>query len=207
MVFGYARVSTYEQSLDLQIDALADFGIEAKNIYCDKISSGRSERPQLDQLLSKLREGDTLVVWKLDRLARSLIDFTQKMTLFNEQGILFKSITEPFIDTTNSGPHADLFTNMIAAMAQFERDLIKERTKAGLVSARIRGRVLGRPQGLSNSNKKKAQRCVKLFREGILTVDEICEDVGVSRATYYKYLRLEGESESLRPYKRQDIEK
>ncbi|GJQ04873.1 hypothetical protein CAPN009_12880 [Capnocytophaga canimorsus] len=85
----------------------------------------------MDQLLSKLREGDTLVVWKLDRLARSLIDFTQKMTLFNEQGILFKSITEPFIDTTNSSPHADLFTNMIAAMAQFERDLIKERTKAG----------------------------------------------------------------------------
>ncbi|WP_172914812.1 recombinase family protein [Capnocytophaga canis] len=205
MIFGYARVSTHEQNLDLQIDALVNFGIEAKNIYCDKISSSKSERPQLNQLLSKLREGDTLVVWKLDRLVRSLIDFTQKMTLFNEQGILFKSITEPFIDTTQNSPHSHFFMNMIATMAQFERDLIKERTKAGLVSARIRGRVLGRPQGLSNKNKKKAQRCVKLFKEGILTVDEICEDVGVSRATYYKYLRLEGIEGEIRNYTKQGV--
>lgn len=199
MLFGYARVSTHEQNLDLQIDALIHFGIDPKNIYCDKISSTKNERPQLDLLLSILRDEDTLVVWKLDRLARSLIDFTQRMTFFNENRILFKSITEPFIDTTQTSPHTHFFINMIATMAQFERDLIKERTKAGLVSARIRGQVLGRPRGISEKNKKKAKRCAKLFKESILSVDEICQDVGISRATLYKYLRLEG-VEGIRKY-------
>lgn len=201
MFFGYARVSTHEQNLDLQIDALVNFGVDSKNIFCDKISATKSERPQLDLLLSKLRQGDTLVVWKLDRLARSLIDFTQKMSFFNENGILFKSITEPFIDTTQSSPHGQFFMNMIATMAQFEKDLIRERTKAGLISARLRRRELGRPKGISAKNEKKAQRCVRLFKEGILSVSEICEEVGVSRATYYRYLRQQG-VEEIRSYEK-----
>lgn len=201
MIFGYARVSTHEQLLDLQIDALLNFGIDPKNIYHDKVSASKNNRPQLDILLSKLRTGDTLVVWKLDRLARSLIDFTHRMTYFSENGILFKSITESFIDTTQNSPHTQFFTNMIATMAQFEKDLIRERTRAGLVSARLRGQVLGRPSGISEKNKKKAQRCIKLFNEGILSVDEICQDVGISRATYYKYLRINGIKE-IRPYRK-----
>lgn len=201
MTFGYARVSTHEQNLDLQIDALVNFGIDSKNIFCDKISATKSKRPQLDLLLSKLRQGDTLIVWKLDRLARSLIDFTQKMSFFNENGILFKSITEPFIDTTQSSPHGQFFMNMIATMAQFEKDLIRERTKAGLISAQLRGKELGRPKGISAKNEKKAQRCARLFKEGILSVSEICEEVGVSRATYYRYLREQG-VEGIRNYER-----
>lgn len=200
MIFGYARVSSQEQNLDLQIDALINFGVNEKNIYCDKISSVKGKRPQLDLLLSKLRDGDTLVVWKLDRLARSLIDFTNRMTFFANNGILFKSITEPFMDTTQNSPHGQFFMNMIAAMAQFEKDLICERTKAGLASARIRGRELGRPKGILGKNQKKAQRCVRFFKEGILSVNEICEEVGVSKATYYKYLRLQGVGNNIRPY-------
>lgn len=202
MIFGYARVSTHEQNLDLQLDALINFGIEAKNIFCDKISSSKSERPQLNSLLSKLREGDILIVWKLDRLARSLIDFTQKMTYLNERGVAFKSITEPFIDTTSNTPHAQFFMNMIATMSEFERDLIRERTRAGLVSARLRGKQLGRPQGISAKNQKKALRCAKLYQEGILNIEEICQDVGVSRATFYKYLRQQGLETTIRKYQK-----
>lgn len=200
MIFGYARVSTSDQSLNLQIDALLKEGIEMKNIYTDKISSTVKERKSLIKLWDFAREGDTIVVWKLDRLARSLIHFTKLMNELEEKGVKFKSITEPFIDTTKESSHSKFLVNMFAALAQLERDIIIERTKAGLESARLRGRVLGAPKGLSKKNQQKAVLSEEYFKEGRMTVTEICERLEISRATYYKYLRIRGLQGKLRPY-------
>lgn len=200
MIFGYARVSTQEQSLDLQLDALLKEGIPPKNIYTDKVSSTKEERKSLKKLLNYVREGDTIVVWKLDRLARSLIHFTKLMTEFEEKGVKFKSITEPFIDTTDKSSHSEFIINIFAALAQLERDIIIERTKAGLESARRRGKVLGAPKGISKKNQQKAVLCEEYFKEGKLTVSQICERLEISRATYYKYLRDRGLASKLRPY-------
>src|SRR5680860_543436 len=200
MVFGYARVSTADQSLNLQLDALLKEGVEKRNIYTDKVSSTVEERKSLIKIWEYIREGDTLVVWKLDRLARSLIHFTKLMNELEEKGVKFKSITEPFIDTTKESSHSRFLVNMFAALAQLERDIIVERTKAGLESARIRGRVLGAPKGLSKKNKQKAVLCEEYFKEGRLTVAEICDRLEISRATYYKYLRIRGLQGKLRPY-------
>lgn len=202
MVFGYARVSTMEQSLGLQLDALLKEGIPQKNIYTDKVSSTKEVRNSLSKLLKYVRDGDTIVVWKLDRLARSLIHFTNLMTKLKEKGVRFRSITEPFIDTTEKSSHSEFIINIFAALAQLERDIIIERTKAGLESARRRGKVLGAPKGLSKKNQQKAVLCEEYFNNGILTVTEICERMNISRATYYKYLRLRGLSGKLRSYKR-----
>lgn len=201
MIFGYARVSTHEQHLDLQIDALLKQGVKEPNLYTDKISAVHKQRKNLENLLNQLRENDTLIVWKIDRIARSLIDFNKLMNFFSKKNIYFKSITEPFINTTDETPHSKLITNIFASLAQFERDLIIERTKAGLVSAKKRGKTLGKPKGLSEKAKKKAKRVKRFFIEGFLTVDEICKEVGISRATYYKYLREMG-VEEIRPYKK-----
>ena len=201
MVFGYARVSTAEQNLDLQLDAFLKERIDTKNIYTDKVSSSQEERKSLNKLLDYAREGDTIVVWKLDRLARSLIHFTNFINQLNEKGVKFRSITEPFLDTTDKSSHSQFIVNMFAALAQLERDIIIERTKAGLASARARGKILGAPRGISNKNQQKAIICEQYFKEGKLTVSEICERVDISRATYYKYLRHRGLNGNLRPYK------
>lgn len=200
MTFGYARISTKEQNLDLQLNALLKYGIEEKNILKDVVSGAQSERKKLDTLLKKLRPGDTLVVWKLDRLARSLIHFNKVMNELNEREIKFKSITENFIDTTETSAHSKFITNMFAVLAELERDIIIERTKAGLESARLRGKIIGRPEGLSKEAKRKAELCEYYFNEGKLKVGEICKIVDVSRATYYKYLKAKGLKGKLRPY-------
>ncbi len=207
MVFGYARVSTAEQSLDLQLDALLKEGVEQKNIYTDKVSSTKEERKSLAKLLKYVRDGDTIMVWKLDRLARSLIHFTKLMSELDEKGVKFKSITEPFIDTTEKSSHSEFIINIFAALAQLERDIIIERTKAGLESARHRGKVLGAPKGISKKNQQKAVLCEEYFKEGRLTVSEICKRLDISRATYYKYIRYRGFSGKLRPYKKAIINK
>ncbi len=201
MVFGYARVSTNEQNLDLQIDAFLKEGIDIKNIYTDKVSSAREDRKSLSKLLKYVREGDTIVVWKLDRLARSLIHFTNFINELNKKEVKFRSITEPFLDTTDKSSHSQFIVNIFAALAQLERDIIIERTKAGMASARARGKVFGAPKGISKKNQQKSILCAEYFKEGKLTVNEICERVGVSRATYYKYLRHQGLDGKLRPYK------
>ena len=202
MLFGYARVSTKEQNLDLQLKALLKYGVEEKNLVHDIVSGSSSERIKLDGLIDKLRQGDTLVVWKLDRLARSVIHFSKVMNGFNEKGIHFKSITEPFIDTTTNSPHSKFMINIFATLAELERDIIVERTKAGLESARSRGRVFGRPSGLNDQAKRKVELCAYYFNEGKLKVSEICKMVDVSRGTYYKYLKIKGLNHKLRPYKK-----
>ena len=200
MIFGYARVSTNEQNLDLQIDAFLKEGIKDKNIYADKVSSTKEERKNLSKLLDYVREGGTIVVWKLDRLARSLIHFTNFINQLNDKEVKFRSITEPFLDTTDKSSHSQFIVNMFAALAQLERDIIIERTKAGLESAKRRGKILGAPKGISKKNQQKAVLCEEYFKEGKLTVSEICERLDISRATYYKYLRFRGLSGKVRPY-------
>lgn len=182
MIFGYARISTKEQNLDLQLNALLKFGIEEHNIIKDVVSGASSKRKNLDELIEKLREEDTLVVWKLDRLARSLIHFNKVMNHLSKKGIKFKSITEPFIDTTETSAHSNFIVNIFASLAELERDIIIERTKAGLDSAKQRGVVLGAPKGLSDKSKIKAKQCAYYFNEGILSVARICKIVVIFKA-------------------------
>ena len=183
-----------------RFDTFLKEGIDKKNIYTDKVSSSQEERKSLSKLLDFAREGDTIVVWKLDRLARSLIHFTNFINQLNEKGVKFRSITEPFLDTTDKSSHSQFIVNMFAALAQLERDIIIDRTKTGLASARARGKILGAPTGISKKNQQIAVLCEEYFNEGIMTVSEICDRLEISRATYYKYLRIRGLDGKLRPY-------
>jgi DNA invertase Pin-like site-specific DNA recombinase len=181
MLIGYARVSTTDQTLDLQKDALEKAGCE--RIFTDTASGAKAERIGLDEALSHLREGDTLVVWRLDRLGRSLNHLIETITKLNNRGIGFKSITES-IDTTTSG--GKLIFHIFGALAEFERDIIRERTQAGLTAARARGRRGGRPKSLT---PKKAQIAEALYKDKNNTIDEICRTLNVSRATFYRYIK------------------
>jgi DNA invertase Pin-like site-specific DNA recombinase len=182
-LIGYARVSTEEQTLDLQLDALSEAG--CSKIYTDKISGSRSDRPELSKALDYVREGDTLAVWRLDRLGRSVRHLIEVVNDFEERGIGFKSLQETIDTTTSTGK---LTFHIFAALAQFERDLIAERTKAGLEAARRRGRVGGRRTVMS-PDKLKVIR--ELYEDPVskMTVQQIADTVGVSRATVYRHLK------------------
>ncbi len=191
MRIGYARVSTSEQRLNLQKDALQAAG--CGQLFTDVVSGVRTERPGLNAALQTCRSGDILVVWKLDRLGRSLPDLVRTIGNLADRGIGFQSLQEQ-IDTTTAG--GKLIFHIFASLAEFERDLIRERTRAGLVAARARGRVGGRPKGL-DQKKQKAARALK--KNGAYSVREICEIVGISRNTYYKYTREGTASSSAKP--------
>ena len=178
MLIGYARVSTGDQSLDLQNDALKKAGCE--KIFTDTISGMKSARPGLDEALSHLRKGDVLVVWKLDRLGRSLKGLLDLIEKFYQTDIQFNSISDGINTTTSVGR---FFFNIMGSLAQMERELIVERTQAGLKAARERGRVGGRKRALSNSKLEAAQ---KLIDEGIPRKD-VAVSLGISRATLYRY--------------------
>ena len=166
MYIGYARVSTHEQHLDLQQDALQQVG--CKRIIVDRVSGTVAERPGLRQIKDLVREGDTLVVWRLDRLGRSIKDLIAWVHWLEQEGAGLKSLQEA-IDTTSTG--GKLTFHIFAALAEFERQLILERTQAGLQAARARGRLGGRPKALTAS---KQQRAVELYQEKRLAVQEIC---------------------------------
>jgi len=188
MKFGYARISTKEQKFDMQIDGLLRAGVEDENIYKDVSSGVKREREGFDKMTSKLRKGDEVIVWKLDRVARSVIHISKLMEGWELEGIQFRSIQEPFFDTTSS--HGRFVFTLFSAVAQLERDLIVERTNAGLAAARKRGRKGGRPHGLSKSAKLKAAMCAKLYKTNNTSVEEIMELTGIkSKATFYSYLR------------------
>jgi DNA invertase Pin-like site-specific DNA recombinase len=189
MLVGYARVSTTDQNLDLQRDALKAAGCE--RTFTDTASGAKTERPGLTQLLKEGRQGDTLVVWKLDRLGRSLPHLVETVREMEAQGIGFKSLQEN-IDTTTSG--GKLIFHIFASLAEFERDLIRERTNAGLSAARARGRKGGRPKGVMDTNKQKA--AIALKNDTSRSVSEICEILGVSRNTYYKYVRPDDQAKN-----------
>src|SRR5512144_113668 len=183
MLIGYARVSTSDQTLDLQKDALEKAGCE--RIFTDTASGAKAERIGLDEALSYVRPGDTLVVWRLDRLGRSLPHLIETIKGLADRGIGFKSITES-IDTTTSG--GKLVFHIFGALAEFERDIIKERTQAGLNAARARGRKGGRPKALT---PKKAQQALTLYNAKNHTIDEICRTLNISRATLYRYIKAQ----------------
>ncbi|MGB7917500.1 MAG: recombinase family protein [Rhodomicrobium sp.] len=180
MLIGYARVSTRDQNHDLQLDALSEAG--CRKIFEEKLSAANRDRPQLQAALDYVRAGDTLVVWKLDRLARSLKQLIETVEMLAEREIGFRSLTEN-IDTTSSGGR--LIFHVFGALAEFERSIIRERTTAGLVAARARGRVGGRPRSLSEEDIHIAKA---LLRDGKLTIAEIAERLDVAPSTLYKHL-------------------
>ena len=181
MKIGYARVSTPEQSLYMQRQALKQAGCD--RIFTDTASGVRSDRPGLEKVIEHLRPGeDTLVVWKLDRLGRSLQDLISIVKSLQEKKIGFHSLQES-IDTTTSG--GKLVFHIFSALAEFERDIIRERTNAGLAAARARGRFGGRPSLLSD---KQVIRLKKLYDERKNTVLEICKIFGISRPSFYNYV-------------------
>src|ERR687895_345744 len=181
MLIGYARVSTYDQTLALQQDALTEAG--CNRIFTDTASGAKAERKGLDQALSYVRKGDTFVVWRLDRLGRSLPHLISTMTDLEERGIGFKSLTEN-IDTTTSG--GKLIFHIFGALAEFERNLISERTTAGLTAARARGRKGGRPKALTARQLSIAQA---LYTDKQHSIAEICRTLKISRATLYRYIK------------------
>ena len=181
MFIGYARVSTDDQNLSLQRDALNQSGCE--RIFEDQISGAKSERLGLNEALEYARAGDTIVVWRLDRLSRSLKDLIEMVTLLESKEIGLRSLQEA-IDTSSSS--GKLIFHIFGALAEFERNLIRERTQAGLQAARARGRKGGRPKAL---DKDKQELAVKLYAEKRHTVVQICKMMGISKPTLYKYLR------------------
>jgi DNA invertase Pin-like site-specific DNA recombinase len=181
MLIGYARLSTYEQTLNLQRDALEKAG--CTKIFTDTASGAQAERKGLDEALNYVRKGDTLVVWRLDRLGRSLPHLISTMSDLEERGIGFKSLTEN-IDTTTSG--GKLIFHIFGALAEFERNLIRERTQAGLTAARARGKKGGRPKALSDRQISIAQ---SLYADRKTSIPEICRTLKVSKATLYRSLK------------------
>src|SRR3954467_1736167 len=180
MLIGYARVSTLDQTLALQQDALTAAG--CAELYTDTVSGSVTDRPGLSLALSHLRPGDTLVVWRLDRLGRSLSHLLETVRQLPDRGVGFRSLQEQ-IDTTTSG--GKLVFHVFGALAEFERDLIKERTHAGLQAARARGRLFGRPKLL---RPKQVEQLRTLANDDRNTVTEICQTLGISRATFYRYI-------------------
>jgi DNA invertase Pin-like site-specific DNA recombinase len=180
MFVGYARVSLPEQHFALQTDALQRAGCE--RLYTDTVSGRQAERPGLRTALEVLRAGDTFVVWKLDRLGRSLSHLVETVQDLHQQGIHFKSLQEN-IDTTSGA--GKLVFHLFAALAEFERDLIRERTRAGLAAARERGKLGGRPKAL---RPQQAARVRALYNARELSVPEICVLFGIGKTTVYRYL-------------------
>lgn len=179
MLIGYARVSTQDQNLDLQLQALKKAG--CKRTYDDQISGTRAERPGLAKALEHLREGDTLVVWKLDRLGRSVKQLVDLVNQLHQQGVQFKSLTDS-IDT--STPSGRFFFHVMASLAEMERELIIERTQAGLATARQLGRTGGRKRRMTDSKLKSAK---KLLANGI-PPKEVAKNLGVSVPTLYRWI-------------------
>ena len=199
MKLGYVRVSKADgsQTLDLQIDALIEAGVDKNNIYQDQASGKKDDRPGLESCLKALRENDTLVVWKLDRLGRDLRHLVNTVQDLSERGVGFKVLTGEGanIDTTTAS--GKLVFGIFAALAEFERELIRERTMAGLKSARARGKKGGRKFHLTKSQVRLAQASMK---DKDTNVSELCRELEVSRQTLYRYVSPGGE---LRDYGKQ----
>src|SRR6184192_1907532 len=183
MLIGYARVSTQEQTLNLQKDALVKAG--CAKIFTDTASGAKTERKGLEDAVTYVREGDTLVVWRLDRLGRSLKHLIETVAILDSRKIGFKSLTEN-IDTTTSG--GKLIFHIFGALAEFERNLIRERTQAGLEAARARGRKGGQPKALTPKQAAIAQH---LYDDKTNTIADICKTLNISRATLYRYIQTE----------------
>ncbi len=195
MKIGYARVSTKDQTVAPQVDALKKAG--CSKVYTEVMSGARSDRPILAKLVENLRPGDILVIWKLDRLGRSLQHLVDLVNDLMARKVGLKSLNDP-IDTTTS--HGRLTFNLFAALAEFERDVIRERTQAGFSAARARGRQGGRPRGITAKAESTAHAAEALYREGKLSAPDIAEKLRIAKSTLYAYLRHRGVK--LGPYRR-----
>ncbi len=184
MKIGYARVSTKDQTLSMQVDALKEAG--CKVVHEETVSGSKTERPILDEIMRNLREEDTLVIWKLDRLGRSLKHLVYLTTKLIDKKVGLISLNDPIDTTTAQGR---LNFGIFASLAEFERELIRERTQAGLKSARARGRKGGRPKGMSKNAQEKATIAEALYTNGTIPVKKIAEQLDISKTTLYSYLR------------------
>lgn len=182
MKIGYARVSTTEQKIESQIDLLNEFGCEM--IFSEKISSTVKHRPELDKLKENLRKGDTLVVYKIDRIFRSLKDMVEFIDFLKEKQVDFISISEPAFDTTSA--NGNFLLQIFSAVAEFERNLISERTKLGLKNARKRKKILGRPKGIKAETKEKYEYAKHLYENKLYSIEKACETAGISKASFYR---------------------
>ena len=181
MKIGYARVSLKRQSLDLQIDALEKYGCD--KIFLEKASGAQIERPQLKAALSNITEGDTLVVWKLDRLARDTKQLIETVETLDKKSVTFVSLTESI---TTKGAMGNLIFHIFSSLAQFERDMIRERVVAGLEAARRRGKVGGRKKVLT---KEKILIASTLLKDGKMIISDICNHLNISRASFYNHFK------------------
>ncbi|MED0668472.1 recombinase family protein [Bacillus badius] len=179
MIFGYARVSTEEQNLDMQIDSLQQYG--AEKIYQEKMTGTRKDRQQLEELLKVLRKGDKVIVYKLDRISRSTKHLIELSELFNEMDVDFVSIHDNIDTSTAMGK---FFFRTMASIAELERDIISERTKSGLKAARARGKKGGRP----SKKTDKVQMALKMYGSKEYSIKEITEATGLGKTTLYRYL-------------------
>jgi len=184
MIIGYARVSTLEQSLDMQLSELEKYG--CTKIFKEKISAVK-KRPELEKLQGMLREGDKVVVWKLDRLGRSLIDLIKIVTEFKTKGVEFVSLQDNINTDT---PQGRMMFNLFATFAEYEREITAERTRAGLARARELGRLPGRKPGLSKESKKKAYAVAFMKSKGDKSDSEIWKELDISKSTFYRYLKF-----------------
>lgn len=185
-LIGYARVSTQEQDLSLQLDALEKAGCKKSEIFVDKTSGSKTERVGLQKCLEEIKSGDTLVVWRLDRLGRSMIHLVTLIEDLLIRQIGFKSICDGAIDTTTAS--GEFVFNIFSSLAQFERRLIQERTKAGLDAARARGRVGGRKK--IESTNPKVVMAKNMHKDHGMNINDICKTLKICRATFYRYLSL-----------------
>lgn len=189
MVYGYIRVSKNDQNFHLQKEALSKYEVE--KIYEEKISGNANRKPVLESLLNELKPGDKLVIWRLDRLGRRALELIQLQKTFEENNIHLVSVTETLDTSTAMGKFA---FQIVCCFAEMERNVIIERTRAGLVAAKKRGKQGGRPKGLSDEAKKKAILAAELYKQYEIdpqySINELCDMIGVSKATFYRYIRL-----------------
>lgn len=182
MIFGYARVSTSSQNIENQITLLKEKGCE--KIFTDIASGVREDRAGLKEMISQLRKDDVILVYKTDRIFRSLKNMIDLIEQFNQKGVLFKSITEPAFDTTSA--NGKFIIQIFGAVAEFERNLISERTKSGLDGARRRNKLLGRPKGPSQESIEKYQYAKHLYDNKNIPIEKACKQAGISKATFYR---------------------
>ena len=183
---GYARVSAQDQELQLQLNALEKAGCDKNTIFIDKVSGAKAERPGLTKCLTELESGDTLLVWRLDRLGRSMSHLVSLIEDLRLKGIGFKSICDEIIDTTTAS--GELILDVFSSLTQFERRLIQERTKAGLEAARSRGKNGGRKK-IKNTDQRVLM-AKKMHKDYSMRIDDICKTLKISRASFYRYLLL-----------------
>lgn len=183
MLIGYARVSTTDQNLDRQLDALIAYGVDKRNIYSEKMTGTKLEREQLNKMLDELQAGDTIVISDLTRISRSTKDLLAIIDKIKEKGAYIKSIKDTWLDTTSNNPYNDFLLTVMSGLSQLERDLISQRTKEGLASAKARGRNGGRP----NKQNEKSPVVTALANSG-MSIADIVKETGLSRSTVNRIL-------------------